>query len=86
MRKNTGAQSRDRISQAGVKESLADMMVFEPGQGRQMEFQQTRKETCTDWAMRRPSKDFGNIRVRCLWGHDRKSGWKGRQGLDQMRN
>lgn len=44
MRRNTGTQSSDKVSQARVKESLADVMIFELGQIRQIEFQQTRKE------------------------------------------
>lgn len=34
-------QSKDRISQAGVREVLVEVTIFESGQRRQIEFQQT---------------------------------------------
>lgn len=41
--KDTDTQSRDRISQAGVREGLPEATILEWSQGRPMEFQQTER-------------------------------------------
>lgn len=69
--KDMGTQSRERISQAGVMEGLAEVTIFESGQGRQIEFQQTaRGEMNKLGSEKRPSKGMKTGEDCGFWEHE----------------
>lgn len=70
-RRNTGTQSRDRVS-GQSREGLAEVTIFESGLGRQMEFQQTgrREINCLSSEKQLPSKRTKTWEHCGLWERD----------------